>query len=295
MIIWNPWSGCMQCCYDCNGCAIIKNKNGKFKLNVDEFNLPMHLFDDKNVYEPMRLKYKSGTLFSLCTLSDFFINDADEFRQRIWRIIKARYDCIFLIETKRVKAIEHRLPYDWGDGWDNVIFLISASCQESLEKQYEFAKRLPLKHIFLSLKPLREQIDLTKLDIKSNVEMVISGGDYFDEINVFDWHKSLANDARELKLGYVFDYTGKRLMIGDTIYTIPENKRLEQAFKAGINQSKIVNRDDYVDTPLILDGIKWEISDNRFIPMRKDENTGNYDPDFEMFFDSNKILGFGNF
>lgn len=295
IIEWNPWSGCLQCSYDCAGCYVLKNRNEKFKVNLDELDLPMQLLDATNVQNPMRLMFDSDSVFNVCTYSDFFINAADNIRGRIWRIIKARYDCIFLIETKRVKSIKERLPSDWGDGWNNVILVISASHKESLEKQLVFAKEVPLKHVFIALTPLKEEIDLTTLDLPKSVEMVISGGDYYDDINIFNWHKKLSIDAKKLNLGYIFKDTGKRLMLGDKVYIIPEDKRTTQAYKAQLNRSKVVDRNQYLDKPLILNGIEWVIQENRFVPKRWNQETKDCEIDYDMFFKSNQILEFSPF
>ena len=52
--------------------------------------------------------------------SDFFLKEADEWREEAWRIIKARSDVIFILITKRAEkasASEHsrrdETQYSW--------------------------------------------------------------------------------------------------------------------------------------------------------------------------------------
>lgn len=46
--------------------------------------------------------------------SDFFIDEADQWRSDIWQIIKRRRDLDFFIITKRIHRFYEGLPEDWG-------------------------------------------------------------------------------------------------------------------------------------------------------------------------------------
>jgi len=52
-----------------------------------------------------------GRIFT-CSWSDWFIEEADEWRDEAWSIIKQTPDFIYLILTKRTENIKDRLPTD---------------------------------------------------------------------------------------------------------------------------------------------------------------------------------------
>ena len=48
-------------------------------------------------------------------ISDFFIEEADEWREDAWLMIKRRSDLHFYMVTKRPERIAQCLPEDWGE------------------------------------------------------------------------------------------------------------------------------------------------------------------------------------
>ena len=61
-------------------------------------------------------KLKSGEQIRICMTSDFFIEEADKWRDEVWEIIKIRSDVKFFILTKRANRIKECLPKDWNTG-----------------------------------------------------------------------------------------------------------------------------------------------------------------------------------
>jgi len=55
-----------------------------------------------------------------CSLSDFFIEEADAWRDEVWEIIRATPHLTYQILSKRPERMRDRLPPDWGDGYENV-------------------------------------------------------------------------------------------------------------------------------------------------------------------------------
>ena len=65
-------------------------------------------------------KIPSGETVYTCFSSDFFLEEADPWREEAWRMIRERSDLFFFIVTKRIHRAEECLPEDWGSGWENV-------------------------------------------------------------------------------------------------------------------------------------------------------------------------------
>ena len=52
---------------------------------------------------------KPGLVY-LCFYSDFLIEEADEWRNEVWKMIHERRDCLFLFLTKRIERFMECVP-----------------------------------------------------------------------------------------------------------------------------------------------------------------------------------------
>lgn len=160
--IWNPWNGCHRCSEGCQNCyayfldkrygrdtnQVVRNKSG--------FDAPIK----KDKYGAYKLE--SGSYVRVCMASDFFLEEADTWREETWDIIRSRKDCTFSLLTKRASRIKDCLPKDWGDGWDNVAFSVSCENQKRLDERIPYLLDVPAKHRWISLKPFIGEIDIEK-------------------------------------------------------------------------------------------------------------------------------------
>lgn len=105
------------------------------------------------------LKWKSGRVFT-CSWSDFFIIDADEWRDDAWSVIRRTSHLTYQLLTKRPALIERRLPKDWGDGYPNVWLGVSAEDQAAAFNRISVLRSIPAKRHFLSIEPLLGFVDL---------------------------------------------------------------------------------------------------------------------------------------
>ena len=92
--------------------------------------------------EPLKVQKaaaKAGeykTVFA-CSYSDFFMEEADQWRDEAWEMIRATPNLIWQLTSKRTHLIADRLPPDWGDGYPNVW----------LGTSVELKKYLPRRHL----------------------------------------------------------------------------------------------------------------------------------------------------
>ena len=61
-------------------------------------------------------------MIRVCMTSDFFLEEADEWRKEAWEIMHRRPDVKFFLLTKRPQRVRECLPKDWSDGWENIFF-----------------------------------------------------------------------------------------------------------------------------------------------------------------------------
>ena len=113
--IWNPWHGCKKISEGCENCYMyyldrMRDKDGSYIYQTGSFYSPLKK-DRKGNY-----KIKSGETISVCMTSDFFLEEADRWRNEAWEIMKIRSDVIFYLLTKRPQRVKNCLPENWGDG-----------------------------------------------------------------------------------------------------------------------------------------------------------------------------------
>lgn len=129
-----------------------------------------------------------------CSWSDFFIQDADEWRNDAWKVIKETPNLIYQILTKRPKLISSRLPADWGEGYPNVALGVSIESAE-YNNRADDLRVVPARWRFISAEPLLGSIK--GLDL-TNIHWLIAGGESGPNFRVMDldW----AREARDLCL-----------------------------------------------------------------------------------------------
>ena len=120
MIIWNPWHGCHKVSEGCEHCYMyfLDSQRGLDTSHVfrtENFTLPIQRRRDG------QFKLPSGMTLHVGLSTDFFVEEADQWRDEAWRIIRQRPDIFFRLLTKRPERFADCLPKDWDDGYDNVM------------------------------------------------------------------------------------------------------------------------------------------------------------------------------
>ena len=193
MSLWNPWRGCKKCSDGCLNCYIHK---GDAKRGVDTSVIQK----TKDFAKPIdRLKngaykMKPGIVYT-CFSTDFLIEEADEWRNECWDMIKQRQDCTFLFLTKRIERFMRCIPADWGDGYENVVVCCTVENQKNADKKLSLFNRLPIKHKCITAQPLLEKICIEQyLD---DIELVVVGGesDKFARPLDYSWVLTSVNSA----------------------------------------------------------------------------------------------------
>ncbi|MCQ2246053.1 MAG: DUF5131 family protein, partial [Bacteroidaceae bacterium] len=78
--------------------------------------------------------------------TDFFVEEADEWREEAWRIIRQRPDIVFRLLTKRASRIKECLPLDWGEGYENVLLQVTTENQKRADERLSILLDIPAKH-----------------------------------------------------------------------------------------------------------------------------------------------------
>ena len=232
--VWNPWHGCRKYSDGCKNCYVYRRDEsvGRDASQISKnSNLDLPVQKKKNG----EYKIKSGILFA-CMTSDFFIEDADEWRADVWRMIKERSDIEFNIITKRIDRVAKCLPDDWGDGYDNVVIGCTMENQKECDYRYPILKSLPLKQFFVVCEPLLSEIDMSAyLDEKT--QSVTVGGESGHNARPcnFDWILKIREQCISKNVPFTFKQTGANFIKDGKIYRIKRKYQHSQAKVAGIN------------------------------------------------------------
>ena len=163
---WNPWYGCKKVSPGCDNCYMSAwaARAGK---NPEVVTRSKTKFRD-----PLRW-HNPGLVFT-CSLSDFFIPEADGWRDEAWGIIQNTPHLTYQILTKRPGRMATRLP--WGADerpWPNVWLGVSVENADYLWRIKKL-QEVNCSLRFLSLEPLLGPIPNLPLE---GIGWVIVGGE----------------------------------------------------------------------------------------------------------------------
>lgn len=161
---WNPWHGCHKISPGCKFCYMFRDKE---KYGQD----PNLVVRSKTTFRDP-LKWKEPKRIFTCSWSDFFIEEADAWRQEAWDIIQATPQHTYLILTKRPELIAGRLPWHkrlehtagvcfvTDHPWPNVHLGVSVESKDYLWRVIKLLT-VPAALHFLSAEPLLGPLDLS--------------------------------------------------------------------------------------------------------------------------------------
>ena len=234
-IIWNPWHGCKKYSAGCKNCYVYRRDNsvGRDASKVEKtksFGLPLER--NKN----LQFKITSGTIVYTCMTSDFFIDEADEWREDIWRIIRQRSDLEFIIITKRIVRFSDCTPLDWGGGYDNVTICCTIENQEQCDIRFPVLNKIPAKKKMICCEPLLTDIDMRKY-LNKDILRIIAGGESGKNARIcnFDWVLNIRSQCIEANIPFFFKQTGANFIKDGKLFAIPRKFQHIQAKKAGID------------------------------------------------------------
>jgi protein gp37 len=233
--LWNPWHGCHKISPGCKHCYVYRldsryEKDSSVVAKTGNFDLPMK----KN--RAGEYKLAGGETIYTCFTSDFFLEDADEWRPEAWRMMRQRPDLDFMIITKRIDRFHVSLPDDWGNGYPNVAICSTVENQDRADYRLPILLKEPIRHKMIICEPLLEPIDLTP-HLGPSVEQVVAGGESGNEARLckFEWVLQIWEQCREKGIPFWFKQTGANFEKDGRVYRVPRKYQHSQARKAGID------------------------------------------------------------
>lgn len=254
-ITWNPWLGCHKVSTGCEFCQAKEF----VRRNTKEFRLPVQKKRAKGKTEKYELNYKvkPGSIIRTCTMSDFFLIEADSMRNEVWQFIHERYDCLFHIVTRRPERIAQCLPENWLAGWENV--MISVAIEDTFSAYTKLPILLDLnkynvKHLGISINPFIEDMDIMSFIGSGFIENVeICGESYYGYDGLaremrLSWVKKIVEQCKLFNINCDFIATGTRLQLDNNlIISIRQNdqKGLAEFYKLNnLDENAVTNNWD---------------------------------------------------
>lgn len=258
--IWNPWHGCVKCSEGCEHCYMyfldkVRDRNGRDIYKTKSgFRYPLQK------YRNGEYKIQSGELIRVCMSSDFFLEEADEWRKDAWNMIRQRSDVKFFLLTKRPERMERCLPDDWNSGYENVMLNVTCENQRRADERIPILLHLPAKHKGIMCAPFIGSVSIEKYLAAGQIEQVICGGENYDGARPcdFEWIKKLREECVKYDITFCFIETGTVFIKDGKRYYLPKKQiQSEMAFKSGMS---------YEGKP-----IEWKLKDSfgRTIPAEK--------------------------
>ena len=234
---WNPWHGCIKCSEGCQNCYVyyidaMRGRNGADIYRTKTgFRYPLSR-DRAGSY-----KIQSGEMISVCMTSDFFLEEADAWRDEAWDIMRRRSDVIFLLLTKRPERIPECLPADWGAGWDNIFLNVTVENQKRADERIPLLLDLPFKHKGLHCAPLLGPLSIGGYLDSGQIEQVACGGENYGGSRPcdFEWVQDLQNECASRNITFCFMETGTVFIKDGREYRIRSKQQQNlQAYKSGM-------------------------------------------------------------
>ncbi len=204
-VAWNPWHGCKRASLGCKNCFV-------FKMDQRYGRDTSIIAKGKTTYELKDKDCPPGSLVKLCFSSDFFIEEADEWREGCWDFIRRRSDCVFVTTTKRPERIRACLPSDWGEGWEHFHLSISIENQEMADKRLPYFLDAPLAHREVFCSPLIAPITLGGYLDTGLIRCVNVGGEMAAKSVVrpirYEWVETLFLEAKARGIEFYFHQSG---------------------------------------------------------------------------------------
>lgn len=210
---WNPWTGCTKIDPGCKHCymdrwALRADRDPKVikRASRPTFNAPLKwargILTFKDAAGPVDT-VKANDLIFTCSLSDFYHEDADGWREEAFKIIEAT-PFQYLILTKRPERI---LDWHGVDAWpvgfmplltrpipSNVWLGVSVSDTKGLWRLDELAN-IPAAIRWISFEPLLSRIRFTQEQLEKltiAIEWIVTGGESGAGCRSFDPKDALA-------------------------------------------------------------------------------------------------------
>ena len=204
----NFWTGCKKVSSGCKFCYMYRDKE-RYKLDPTD----VVRVSEKTIKGTLYHARKGDKIFT-CSWSDFFISEADQWRDDAWQTIRENPHLNWQILTKRPERVLDNLTFDWGNGWPQVWIGVSIENHDEIENRLHWLAEIKHKSpnciTFVSAEPLIGWTDfrgdsvLQSHNFDTCIDWVIIGGESGNNTGKYryrpceiDWIEHIVRDAHD--------------------------------------------------------------------------------------------------
>lgn len=192
---WNPWHGCHKVSPGCKNCYMFRDKA---RYGQD----PNVVVRSKTTFNAP-LKWKDPKMVFTCSWSDWFIEEADQWRDEAYEVIRATRHT-YQILTKRIERAPGRIP---NPPLQNIWLGVSVE-DDRYKYRIDQLRYIPSAIRFLSLEPLLG--DIGDLDLRG-IDWVIVGGESGPNARQSDpnWFRKIRDRCVSSQVAFHFKQWGE--------------------------------------------------------------------------------------
>jgi protein gp37 len=221
---FNPWKGCTKVSEGCLNCYAEKWATTWGKSQGIIWNNPPKL--SSSIWNnPKKWNEKvvgtRETVFCASIADVFDANAPEEWRERLWQLIKETRNLAWLLLTKRPQNIEKFLPREIME-LENVWLGCSIENQLRADQRLPIMRSLPTPRTFLSVEPLLEEVSFPL----EGISWIIVGGESGNEARSFhlEWAIALKEQADREKVPFFFKQAGSKAFFKGKPLTLTDKK-----------------------------------------------------------------------
>lgn len=241
MAMWNPWRGCHKKSDGCRHCYIHRGDANKgidtnCVFKTDGFSRIIER-DKKGNYV-----VKPGQTVYVCFESDFFIDEADQWREEAWQMMMTRRDLKFFFITKRIERYLVGLPEldatQFAQKLGHVSIAISVENQAMAFERIPLLRQSPFLRRTIILQPMLEPIDLTPW-LDSKIDLVVVGGESGQEARPLhrEWVLAVRRQCLEARVAFEYRQVGTFYVEGGATEKVQTQYLCKRAREEGLDLS----------------------------------------------------------
>ena len=206
-------------------------RDASLVVKTGDYDLPLRLNRQKEY------KLQSSETVFTCMTSDFFLEEADEWRPACWQMMKQRPDLRFAIITKRIHRFLDCIPADWGEGYPNVSVYCTVENQEMADQRLPIYLSLPLHARHICHEPMLGPIHIGPYLATGKIDFVLCGGESGPDARPcrYEWILSTREQCVKYGVAFHFKQTGALFIRDGREYHIERRFQQSQAARAGID------------------------------------------------------------
>ena len=193
---WNPVKGCSKCSEGCDNCFVEKliEKRKPYEKGLE--------FKAKFIKKALKYKFEDEFI-QISSHGDLFHHDVEEKQiDEILNKVSENQDKRFAVLTKRSAYLKEYFNNKESTNVDNILFGVTVESNKRKYRIDDLLNCLNIKHRFICLEPLLEEVSIEEYLKTNKINWVIVGcetGEGYRECKI-EWIKKIVTECKKYKV-----------------------------------------------------------------------------------------------